>query len=104
MDGFSVTPEFLSAAASTIVTTLGSGDIGRSPSVVGGGAYGHAALGAAVTEFGSAVHLASSVLVKKAEDASAGLRDGAEAYSRSEQRSAAALSDAGAELPRPGVR
>jgi hypothetical protein len=104
MDGFSVTPEFLSAAASTIVTTLGNGDIGSSPTLTGGGAYGHAELGSAVTEFGSAVHLASTVLVKKAEDASAGLRDGAEDYARHEQRSATALNGAGTGVATPGGR
>jgi hypothetical protein len=104
MDGFSVTPEFLSEAASTIVTTLGDGDVGRPPTLAGGGAYGHVPLGAAVTEFSSAVRLASTVLVKKAEEASAGLRDGAEAYARHEQRSAAALNSAGTGFVTPGGR
>jgi len=100
MEGFSVTPEFLAAAASTIDAAVGAGD-GSPPAVAGGGAYGHAQLGAAVTEFGSAVQLASGVLVRKAQDASAGLRAGAQAYAQQEQHSATALSDAGAAPGRP---
>jgi hypothetical protein len=102
MEGFSVTPEFLASAASTIDAAVGAGDVGTPPAVTGGGAYGHAQLGAAVTEFGSAVQLASGVLVRQARDAAAGLRDGAQAYTQQEQHSAAALSDAGAGLGRSG--
>jgi hypothetical protein len=98
MEGFSVTPEFLAAAASTIDAAVGGGEVGAPPAVTGGGAYGHAQLGAVVTEFGSAVQLASGVLVRKAQDASAGLRAGAQAYTQQEQHSAAALSDAGTGL------
>lgn len=101
MEGFSVTPEFLVAAASTTDAAVAAGDVGSPPAVSGGGAYGHAQLGAAVTEFGSAVQLASGVLVRKARDASAGLRAGARSYAQQEQHSAAALSDAGAVPGRP---
>lgn len=102
MEGFSVTPEFLAAAASTIDATVAGGEVGSPPVVAGGGAYGHAQLGAAVTEFGSAVQLASGVLVRKAQDASEGLRAGARAYRQQEQHSAASLTDAGAGLGRSG--
>ncbi|HWN34302.1 MAG TPA: hypothetical protein VNP03_16250 [Pseudonocardia sp.] len=101
MEGFSVTPEFLAAAASTIDAAVGGGEVGAPPTVAAGGAYGHPQLGAAVTEFGSAVQLASGVLVRKAQDASVGLRAGAQAYAQQEQHSAAALTEAGAGLGRP---
>lgn len=102
MEGFSVTPEFLATAASTIDAAVGGGDIGPPPALAGGGAYGHAQLGTAVTEFGSAVQVASGVLMHTAREASAGLRAGAQAYAQQEQHSAAALSDAGAGLCTPG--
>jgi hypothetical protein len=101
MDGFLVTPEQLAEAAATITAALGDGAVGRPPSISGGGACGHEELAAALAEFGTAVQLASSVLIRRAEEASAGLRADADAYARHERRNAEALADADKPLARP---
>jgi hypothetical protein len=101
MDGFLVTPEQLAEAAATITAALGDGAVGRPPSISGGGACGHEELAAALAEFGSAVQLASGVLVRRAEEACAGLRAGAQAYARHERRNAEALVDVGERPAQP---
>jgi hypothetical protein len=104
-DGFAVDPDLLSNAASAITTALGNGDVARAPAITGGERYGHPELAALMVEFGSAVALASGLLVRSAEGAAAGLRDGARGYVQSEQRGKAAINGAGAALAgQPGGR
>ena len=94
MDSYAVTPETLTGAASTILAVVGDGSVASPPSVAGAGAYGHPGLSAAVADFGTAVDVASGVLFKQAQDASAGLRAGAAAYAQQEQHSAETLAGA----------
>jgi hypothetical protein len=104
-DGFAVDPDLLANAASAITTALGNGDVARAPAITGGERYGHPEFAALVVEFGSAVALASGLLVRSAEGAAAGLRDGARGYVQSEQRGEAAINGAGAALAgQPGGR
>jgi len=104
VDGFAVDPDLLSGAASAITTALGDGHV-AAPTVGGGERYGHPELAALMGEFGSAVALASGLLVRSAEAAAAGLRDGARRYAQSEQRGEAAINGAGAALAgQPGGR
>ncbi|HEY0575350.1 MAG TPA: hypothetical protein VGD73_14705 [Pseudonocardia sp.] len=105
MDGFAVDPDLLSGAASAVTAALGNGDVATAPTVGGGERYGNAELAALMTEFGSAVALASGLLVRSAQAAAAGLRDGARRYAQSEQRGEAAINGAGAALAgQPGGR
>lgn len=104
MDGYAVTPETLAGAASTILAVVGDGSVASPPSVAGAGAYGHPGLSAAVADFGTAVGVASGVLVEQAQAASVGLRAGAAAYAQHEQHSAATLAGATGRPDSPGAR
>ena len=104
-DGFAVDPDLLSNAASAITTVLGNGDVATAPAIGGGERYGHPELAALMVEVGSAVGLASGLLVRSAEAAAAGLRDGARRYVQSEQRGEAAINAAGGAMAgQPGGR
>jgi hypothetical protein len=104
MDGYAVTPDALAGAAAAILSTLGDGSLALPPMPVGGAAYGHPGLSAAVADFGNAVGVASGVLVEQAQDASVGLRAGAAAYAQQEQHSAATLAGAAGRPDSPGAR
>lgn len=93
MDGFAVTPEQLAEAAAMITGALGDRAVACPPSLTAWSACGHGELAAAVAEFSSAVQLAATVLVARAEEASVGLCEGAQAYGSQERRNAVAVTE-----------